>query len=171
MMKKTNLLSSIAAGVVMLLPLTSLITSMTTSAQSVETCRTVMLTWAIPMTRSDGSALLVEEIAGYTIAYQTASEINEISIEGGDVTSYEFQPDCEAAEYSFSIATIDSSGVKSEYSDTASLAYTNEPSITPYPYALPPSSLTAAESLSELFKPEDCANVSVVITQQVNCQK
>ena len=170
-MKKLNRASITVGGVVTLLLLTSLTTSMTTNAQSVEICRTVMLTWVTPTTRSDDSALLMEDIAGYTIAYQTASEINEINIDSGDVTSYEFQPLCEAADYRFSIATIDSNGIKSSYSDEVVLNYSAEPAVLPYAYITSPSDIAATETASEIFKPENCAEVSVVITQQVNCKR
>jgi len=75
------------------------------------------LSWDIPTEREDGSALALHEINGYEIRYGTSSgNLTEtVAINGGGETGATIE-DLPAGTYFFAIATIDSDGVRGNFS-------------------------------------------------------
>ncbi len=79
---------------------------------------TVALTWDTPTEREDGSALELYEINGYVIAYGTDSNnLSEtVTVTGGGELDASIE-DLSAGTYYFAIATVDSDGVRGEFSE------------------------------------------------------
>jgi len=78
------------------------------------------LSWAPPVSREDGNALAVGEIAGYTLYYGTAQGDypNSIDINDASTTSITVS-DLPAGTYYFVLTTTDITGLESSYSSIA----------------------------------------------------
>lgn len=80
------------------------------------TVKTVRLTWQAPETRSDGSALLSSEIAGYSISYgQNASAEGDVVEVTGEESSATIQGLATGTWY-FKLRVIDANGLVSGWS-------------------------------------------------------
>lgn len=81
----------------------------------------VALTWDIPAAREDGSYLAVYEIGGYELRYSKDNSNTEtvVHIDDAQTTDWVLE-NAEPGYYEFTIATIDSDGVYSQYSAPAS---------------------------------------------------
>lgn len=82
------------------------------------TTGSVFLEWEYPVTRSDGSALAMSEIAGYTIHFLSSvvGNLNSIAINDAHTTSITFT-DMPEGTYYFVITARDTYGRESEYSN------------------------------------------------------
>ncbi len=80
----------------------------------------VSLSWSIPATREDGTYLPVYEIGGYEVRYSKNQEtdVTVIRINDPQTTDWTME-NLAPGLYEFSIATIDSEGVYSDFSTTA----------------------------------------------------
>jgi hypothetical protein len=80
----------------------------------------ISLSWSIPATREDGSYLPVYEIGGYEVRYSKdeGTDVTVIRIDDPQTTDWTME-NLAPGLYEFSIATIDSEGVYSEFSTTA----------------------------------------------------
>lgn len=80
----------------------------------------VSLSWAAPTSRSDGTALALSEIAGYTLYYGSASGeyTNSIAINDPGTTSLTLD-DLPVGTYYFVMTTRDTDGLESGYSAAA----------------------------------------------------
>jgi hypothetical protein len=87
---------------------------------SPEQTGSVSLTWAAPATRSDGEALPLAEIAGYTLYYGTVlgDYPNSLDIDSAAATSITVD-DLPLATYYFVLTTRDTGGLESEFSAPA----------------------------------------------------
>lgn len=74
----------------------------------------VTLTWEIPESNTDGSAL--DDLSGYKVYYGTASGVYTSSVDVGKVTSTIIDGLESGVTYSFSITAYDSSGNESDFS-------------------------------------------------------
>lgn len=81
------------------------------------------MTWQAPLTRANGESLAMGEIDKYIIRYGTEVSVDEMShevvVEDGQVMEYEVAELGEGV-WHFAIQTVDTSGLKSEWSDSAS---------------------------------------------------
>ncbi len=82
----------------------------------------VTLTWDSPTERENGSQLPATEIGGYIVKngndlLTVEGNINELTI-----------PDLPPGEYFFSVATVDTDGLKSAFSETVSILIPAAPS-------------------------------------------
>lgn len=93
----------------------------TTAPSAAPANNDVSLTWDIPAAREDGSYLAVYEIDGYELRYSKDNSNTEtvVRIEDAQTTDWVLE-DAEPGYYEFTIATIDSDGVYSQYSTPAS---------------------------------------------------
>lgn len=93
----------------------------TTAPSAAPANNDVSLTWDIPAAREDGSYLAVYEIDGYELRYSKDNSNTEtvVRIEDAQTTDWVLE-DAEPGYYEFTIATIDSDGVYSQYSAPAS---------------------------------------------------
>lgn len=86
--------------------------------------KSLLLSWSIPTTRSDGSPLQMAEIGGYEIYYfldgSSQDNDNIVTITSPQVTEYE-TPSLSPGTYYFAISTFDSEGIYSELSPTVSI--------------------------------------------------
>lgn len=73
----------------------------------------VTLTWEVPESNTDGSAL--DDLSGYKVYYGTASGVYTNSVDVGHVTSTIIDGLESGATYSFSITAYDSSGNESDF--------------------------------------------------------
>lgn len=82
-----------------------------------ETTPIISLSWTIPAAREDGSYLPVYEIAGYEVRYSKdqGTDVTVIRINDPQKTDWVIE-NATPGQYEFSIATIDSEGVYSEFS-------------------------------------------------------
>lgn len=82
----------------------------------------VNLEWSIPLSRTDGEALPLNELAGYEIRYQrhTSTNIHVIYVDSPLQTTLSVAS-LSNGTYHFSIAAIDSDGRFSEFSPTESI--------------------------------------------------
>ena len=81
----------------------------------------VSLTWDIPAVREDGSYLAVYEIDGYELRYSKDNSNTETVVRIADAQTTDWVlENAEPGYYEFTIATIDSDGVYSQYSAPAS---------------------------------------------------
>lgn len=78
------------------------------------------LTWTAPLTRVDGTAISLSEIASYEISYGTSADnlSKSVTVDGSE-TSVEIA-DLSPGTWYFSIRVIDSSGLASAYSEVVS---------------------------------------------------
>jgi hypothetical protein len=85
--------------------------------------QSISLSWDMPQSREDGSALEIYEINGYVIAY--GSDANNLStlitVPGASETSAQLD-DLASGAYFFAIATVDSDGVQGTFSTTIELS-------------------------------------------------
>lgn len=86
----------------------------------IDTPPVISLSWTIPAEREDGTYLPVYEIAGYEVRYSRdqSSDVTVIRIDDAQKTDWVIE-DVAPGEYQFSIATIDSEGVYSDFSTQA----------------------------------------------------
>lgn len=79
---------------------------------------TIALTWDTPTEREDGSALELYEIDGYVIAYGTdTNNLSEsVTVTGGGQLNATIE-DLSTGTYYFAIATVDSDGLRGEFSE------------------------------------------------------
>lgn len=82
------------------------------------------LSWTIPATRADGTALTASELAGYEIYYtnDTGSVSAVVPVSGGSAVSTTVSS-LASGSYSFSISAIDTSGLKSALSTVATVTF------------------------------------------------
>jgi hypothetical protein len=82
------------------------------------------LSWSIPTTRTNGTALTVGELAGYEIYYTNdlGSVAVTVPVSGGTSTSYTI-PNIAAGTYHFSISAIDSNNLKSGLSPVVNVTF------------------------------------------------
>lgn len=79
--------------------------------------QTAQLTWTIPTTRADGTALAVSELAGYEVYYtnDSGSVSVTLSVSGASTVSTTVAS-LTTGNYYFSISAVDSTGLKSALS-------------------------------------------------------
>lgn len=94
---------------------TSSSTSTTTTATPVT--HSAALSWSIPTTRTDGTALALSELAGYEVYYTDSTGTTNVSVpvSGGTTTSTTVS-NLTSGTYYFSMSAIDTSGQKSPLS-------------------------------------------------------
>lgn len=82
----------------------------------------VTLSWVAPAQRSDDTALLLSEIAGYKVRYgnQHGSYSNSVTINDGSATGHTFT-NFTAGTYYFVVTTLDTDGRESQYSSEATI--------------------------------------------------
>jgi hypothetical protein len=99
-------------------------TSTSTSATTAPTSYSAQLSWTIPTTRSDGTALTASELAGYEIYYtdDTGSVSAVVPVSGGSTASTTVAS-MAPGNYSFAISAIDSAGLKSSLSSVVSVSF------------------------------------------------
>lgn len=91
------------------------------SPQEPASSSAVSLTWDIPAVREDGSYLAVYEIDGYELRYSKDNSNTETVVRIADAQTTDWVlENAEPGYYEFTIATIDSDGVYSQYSAPAS---------------------------------------------------
>ncbi len=93
-------------------------------APTPSTARSVTLSWTIPTTRADGSALAASAIAGYRLFYtrddSAPSEDTLVTISGGTTTNTRVSL-TSAGTYTFAITAVDLNGVESALSAPATI--------------------------------------------------
>jgi len=104
--------------------LTLMMQKMVAGCKSGPTTYTAHLSWSIPATRADGSALSVAELASYEIYYTMGAGGSSVAVpvSGGTTTSYDISSLGPGA-YHFAIAAIDTGGRKSALSTVASISF------------------------------------------------
>jgi len=82
------------------------------------------LSWSIPTTRADGSALTLSELSGYEIYYtnDSGSVALTVPVSGGSVSSYTIA-NIAAGTYHFSISAIDRNNLKSGLSPVVDVTF------------------------------------------------
>jgi hypothetical protein len=82
------------------------------------------LSWLIPSTRADGTALALSDLAGYEIYYTTDDPAvsGVFTVSGGASAAYT-AGNLKAGNYYFTIAAVDSSGLKSAMSNLVSVKF------------------------------------------------
>lgn len=81
------------------------------------------MSWQIPATRADGSALLASDLSGYEIYYTTdTSATGTYIISGGSTTLYTIN-NLPAGTYHFAMSAIDSTGLKSSLSSVVTVTF------------------------------------------------
>lgn len=99
-------------------------TSSSTSSGSLSESHSIHITWTVPTTRVDGSALAATALAGYRLFYSredsSASEDAVVAIDGGNTTSADLTL-AVAGTYLFAITAVDTDGVESELSTPVSV--------------------------------------------------
>lgn len=96
----------------------------TTTTPTTPTTYSATLSWTIPTTRADGTALTASELAGYEIYYtnETGSVSSVVPVSNGTAVSTNVTS-LASGNYSFSISAIDTSGLKSELSTVATINF------------------------------------------------
>ena len=105
-------------------------TTTTTDATSTGTTTTApssynaQLSWTIPTTRADGSALTAADLAGYEIYYtnDTGTIATTVPVSGG-TTNTTTLASLASGNYSFAISAIDASGLKSSLSTVVTVTF------------------------------------------------
>jgi len=82
------------------------------------------LSWTIPTTRADGSALTAADLAGYEIYYtnDTGTIATTVPVSGG-TTNTTTLASLASGNYSFAISAIDASGLKSSLSTVVTVTF------------------------------------------------
>jgi len=82
------------------------------------------LSWSIPTTRVNGTALNLSELAGYEIYYtnDSGSVSKTVSVSGGGAVSYTVAS-IAPGSYHFAISAIDSAGLKSSLSSVVDATF------------------------------------------------
>lgn len=85
------------------------------------------MTWQIPTTRADGSALIASDLASYEIYYTTdptqpGAVSAKYTVNGGMTTSYDIS-NLGAGTYYFAISAIDTLGDKSALSSYVTVKF------------------------------------------------
>jgi fibronectin type 3 domain-containing protein len=79
------------------------------------------LSWQVPTTRADGSALLASDLKSYEIYYTTdTSATGTYVVNGGTTTSYSVT-NLAAGTYYFAMSAIDNAGLKSSLSQVVTV--------------------------------------------------
>lgn len=83
-----------------------------------EPASSIALSWDIPTARENGADLELYEIQGYVIAYgnESGNLTNTVSVDGATITNIVLD-DLASNTYYFSIATVDSDGLRGNYSN------------------------------------------------------
>jgi hypothetical protein len=99
-------------------------TSTSTSTTTAPTSYSAQLSWTIPTTRADGTALTASDLAGYEIYYtdDTGSVSAVVPVSGGSTASTTVAS-MTPGKYSFAISAIDSAGLKSSLSSVVSVSF------------------------------------------------
>lgn len=102
-------------------------TSTTTTTTTVTTAPLVyaaQLSWSIPTTRADGTALAASELAGYEVYYtnDSGSVTALVPVSGGTTTATSVSS-LSSGNYSFAISAIDTSGLKSTLSSVVTASF------------------------------------------------
>jgi hypothetical protein len=98
--------------------------TITTTTTTTPTSYSAQLSWTIPTTRADGTALTASELAGYEIYYtdDTGSVSAVVSVSGGSTASTTVAS-MAPGNYSFAISAIDSAGLKSSLSSVVAVSF------------------------------------------------
>lgn len=104
-------------------PVVSTVTTPTPTVTAPATYN-AQLSWTIPTTRADGTALTASELAGYEIYYtnDAGSVSAVVPVSGGSAVSTTVSS-LASGSYSFSISAIDTSGLKSALSTVATVTF------------------------------------------------
>lgn len=99
-------------------------TTTTSTTSTTPTAYNANVSWTIPTTRADGTALSVAELSGYEVYYtnDTGSVSVAVPVSGGSTVSAVVS-NLTSGNYYFSISAIDSSGLKSALSTVATLSF------------------------------------------------
>jgi len=106
---------------------TTTTTSPTTTTTTVSTAPVVyaaQLSWSIPATRADGTALSASELAGYEVYYtnDSGSVAATVPVSGGTTTAASVSS-LSSGNYSFAISAIDTTGLKSALSSVVAVSF------------------------------------------------
>ncbi len=93
--------------------------SITPGSGSPAASSSVTLNWEAPGTRVDGTAMAIEDIAGYKLHYGSSSGSYTGSIDVGNSNSYTME-DLPAGTYYFAVTAYDLNGNESAYSPEVS---------------------------------------------------
>lgn len=91
----------------------------TTPTTPTATAHTLQLSWSVPATREDGSALAKSDLAGYQIYYYqdgSSADGETVSVAGGSSTSAQIAINGSGTYY-FAIAALDQNGLLSQLSN------------------------------------------------------
>src|SRR5690606_1797860 len=80
------------------------------------------LSWEIPSTRADGSALSASALSGYEIYYTTDKTSGTYVVSGGTTSVYT-AAELPAGTYHFAMSAIDSNGLKSALSSMVTVTF------------------------------------------------
>lgn len=100
-------------------PVSPTLPSSSTSTTPTATAHTLQLSWNVPTTREDGSALVNSDLSGYQIYYyQDGNSANgeTVSISGGTTTAAQIAINGSGTYY-FAISALDKSGQLSQLSN------------------------------------------------------
>lgn len=99
-------------------------TGSTTTTTTTPTSYNAQLSWTIPTTRADGTALTAAELAGYEIYYTNDSgTVSAVVPVSGGSTATTTVASMTPGNYSFAISAIDSTGLKSSLSSVVSVSF------------------------------------------------
>lgn len=106
---------------------TTTTTSPTSTTPTVSTAPVVyaaQLSWSIPATRADGTALSAGELAGYEVYYTNDSGTiaATVPVSGGTTTAASVSS-LSSGNYSFAISAIDTTGLKSSLSSVVAVSF------------------------------------------------
>lgn len=99
-------------------------TTSTTTTTTAPVVHTAQLSWSIPATRADGTALTASELAGYEVYYtnDSGSVAATVPVSGGTTTVASVSS-LSSGNYSFAISAIDTSGLKSALSSVVAVSF------------------------------------------------
>ena len=89
----------------------------------------ITLSWQIPLSREDGSALPISAIAGYEISYENSrQQVTVITINDAEINSYKIN-NLPADDYQFAVFAFDTDNAISDPSPLASIQRSDFPSL------------------------------------------
>ncbi len=99
------------------------VSSLNSTGSSATRSYDTKLSWGVSTTREDGSALAVNEVAGYRVYYgvDSGNYTDTIEVEGALVQGLDVK-DIPAGEYYFTLTVLDAEGRESDYSNELSIS-------------------------------------------------
>ena len=109
-------------------PTTTTSTTSTSTSPTTTTSTTAsysaQLSWTIPSTRTDGTALTLSSLAGYEVYYTNSTgTVNVVLPVTGGTTTMATVASLSSGTYSFSMSAVDTSGLKSPLSKVVSITF------------------------------------------------